>query len=71
MLERALAMSIEESSTASSSSTQPEPDFSSMTEDEQIAFALKMSIQEAVAARTRKIDITIRCRPGNVLNIFR
>ncbi len=61
MLERALAMSIEDSSTSGSSSAQPEPDFSAMTEDEQIAFALRMSMQDAVAARTyiRKPILTV------------
>ncbi|XKL59101.1 hypothetical protein PGB90_000117 [Kerria lacca] len=53
MLERALAMSIEDSSsTTATSSSQQEPDFSAMTEDEQIAFALRMSMQDAVAAQS-------------------
>lgn len=48
MLERALAMSIEDSSTPS---TPREPDFGAMTEDEQIAFALRMSMQDVSASR--------------------
>lgn len=51
MLERALAMSIEESTAGVSASSQQEPDFNAMTEEEQIEFALKMSMQDAVAAR--------------------
>lgn len=58
MLERALAMSIEDSSTTgTNSSSQPEPDFGSMTEDEQIAFALRMSMQDAVASRKLRINV--------------
>lgn len=56
MLERALAMSIEESAppaaapaAAAASAAPQEPDFSAMTEDEQIAFALRMSMQDVVA----------------------
>lgn len=53
MLERALAMSIEESAppSTSTSAAPQEPDFSAMTEDEQIAFALRMSMQDVVATR--------------------
>lgn len=51
MLERALAMSIEDSSAGTSGTAQAEPDFSAMTEDEQIEFALRMSMQDAVATR--------------------
>lgn len=52
MLERALAMSIEESTAGVSASSQQEPDFNAMTEEEQIEFALKMSMQDAVAAQS-------------------
>lgn len=51
MLERALAMSIEDSSSSGTGSSSQAPDFSAMTEDEQIAFALRMSMQDAIASR--------------------
>lgn len=51
MLERALAMSIEDSSAGTSGTAQAEPDFGAMTEDEQIEFALRMSMQESVTTR--------------------
>lgn len=51
MLKRALAMSLEGDSTSTTpvKSTPPSagvPDFSNMTEDEQIAFAMQMSMQD-------------------------
>lgn len=45
MLERALAMSMEEGESATSQ-TRPSVDFANMTEDEQIAFAMQMSMQD-------------------------
>lgn len=51
MLERALAMSIEDSTAGTSGTSQAGPDFGAMTEDEQIEFALRMSMQDAVASR--------------------
>ena len=63
MLERALAMSIEDSSTAGASgSSQQEPDFGAMTEDEQIAFALRMSMQDAVTARKFPLNYSLTLR---------
>lgn len=48
MLERALAMSMEEGGDATTGQTQqPVVDFANMTEDEQIAFAMQMSMQDA------------------------
>lgn len=44
LLERALSMSTEQPATATTSTI---PDFSNMTEEEQIAFAMQMSMQEA------------------------
>lgn len=46
MLERALAMSMEEGE-SSSAQAPPVVDFANMTEDEQIAFAMQMSMQDA------------------------
>lgn len=53
LLERALAMSTEQpaASTATASSI---PDFSNMTEEEQIAFAMQMSMQEAPSTQQAK-----------------
>jgi 26S proteasome regulatory subunit N10 len=45
MLERALAMSLEGGE--EKQSTPSVPDFSHMTEEEQIAFAMQMSMQDA------------------------
>lgn len=48
MLERALAMSMEEGGDTTAGQTQqPVVDFANMTEDEQIAFAMQMSMQDA------------------------
>lgn len=50
MLERALAMSMEDGSTATTTSApaaRVPVDFANMTEDEQIAFAMQMSMQDA------------------------
>ncbi|XP_063906224.1 26S proteasome non-ATPase regulatory subunit 4 isoform X1 [Zophobas morio] len=46
MLERALAMSMEEDADANAAGV-PTVDFANMTEDEQIAFAMQMSMQDA------------------------
>lgn len=46
LLERALAMSTEQPSTGASAAATM-PDFAHMTEEEQIAFAMQMSMQEA------------------------
>lgn len=46
MLERALAMSMEEGE-ATTTQAAPTVDFANMTEDEQIAFAMQMSMQDA------------------------
>lgn len=60
MLKRALAMSLEgaDESTAATDNTAPcrgnVPDFTNMTEEEQIAFAMQMSMQDQ-----RKFDIII------------
>lgn len=43
MLERALAMSME----TEDSTPTPVPDFANMTEEEQIIFAMQMSMQDA------------------------
>lgn len=51
MLERALAMSIEDSASPTPGAPTQAPDFSAMTEDEQIAFALRMSMQDVAAPR--------------------
>lgn len=59
MLKRALAMSMEgtEESSTAPEATQPSsgnvPDFSHMTEEEQIAFAMQMSMQDQ-----RKLNLT-------------
>jgi len=45
MLEQALALSMEDQDADESVSRQP--DFSNMTEEEQIAFAVQMSMQDA------------------------
>lgn len=50
MLERALAMSMEEGGAAPAAApaaSRMPVDFANMTEDEQIAFAMQMSMQEA------------------------
>lgn len=47
MLERALAMSMEEGGDSSGGQMEPPVDFANMTEDEQIAFAMQMSMQDA------------------------
>lgn len=47
MLERALAMSMEDGGNPEPQSTNPPVDFANMTEDEQIAFAMQMSMQDA------------------------
>ncbi|KAJ8942958.1 hypothetical protein NQ318_016733 [Aromia moschata] len=49
MLERALAMSMEEGG-EQVTTTRPPVDFANMTEDEQIAFAMQMSMQDAQEA---------------------
>ncbi|XP_050296702.1 26S proteasome non-ATPase regulatory subunit 4 [Anthonomus grandis grandis] len=64
LLERALAMSMEEGSTkppattTTTTTTAPAPkmsvDFANMTEDEQIAFAMQMSMQDAQEAPTKE-----------------
>jgi len=46
MLERALAMSMERTEEPPAK-TKSAPDFGNMTEDEQIAFAMQMSMQDA------------------------
>jgi Ubiquitin interaction motif len=46
MLERALAMSME-GGEKTPAATRTAPDFGNMTEDEQIAFAMQMSMQDA------------------------
>lgn len=46
MLERALAMSME-TSDDTTANQQPVVDFANMTEEEQIAFAMQMSMQDA------------------------
>lgn len=46
LLERALAMSMEDGE-SSNNITAPTVDFANMTEEEQIAFAMQMSIQDA------------------------
>lgn len=46
LLERALAMSMEQGESTQSQST-PAVDFANMTEEEQIAFAMQMSMQDA------------------------
>jgi 26S proteasome regulatory subunit N10 len=47
MLERALAMSMEEDAEAAPAGVPAAVDFANMTEDEQIAFAMQMSMQDA------------------------
>lgn len=51
LLERALAMSMDQPSGHTATSAAPpaaaEPDFNTMTEEEQIAYAMQMSMQEA------------------------
>jgi len=47
MLEQALAMSMEVEDDAAAPPAHAQPDIASMTEDEQIAFAMQMSMQEA------------------------
>lgn len=46
MLEQALQMSIDNPAGAPRSSSGGAPDFSSMTEEEQIAYAMQMSMQD-------------------------
>lgn len=53
LLERALAMSTEQP-TASTATASTTPDFSNMTEEEQIAFAMQMSMQEAQEPMTQQ-----------------
>ncbi|KAF5284488.1 hypothetical protein FQA39_LY17023 [Lamprigera yunnana] len=55
LLERALAMSMEEGEVSSSSSA-PTVDFANMTEEEQIAFAMQMSMQDAQESSSKKKD---------------
>lgn len=45
LLERALAMSMDEDATSNRAA--PDVDFANMTEEEQIAFAMQMSMQDA------------------------
>ena len=52
VLARALAMSVGESGASSA-----EPDLSAMTEDEQIAYAMRMSMQEEAGASEEKMDV--------------
>lgn len=47
MLERALAMSMEGGEKTPAVAARAAPDFGNMTEDEQIAFAMQMSMQDA------------------------
>lgn len=47
LLERALAMSMEDGGSSETQSSNPPVDFANMTEDEQIAFAMQMSMQDA------------------------
>lgn len=47
MLERALAMSLEGGEEEESSPMAAVPDFANMTEEEQIAFAMQMSMADA------------------------
>lgn len=55
MLERALAMSMEGGQeTTGTTRAQPAVDFANMTEDEQIAFAMQMSMQDAQPASSTK-----------------
>lgn len=46
MLEQAVAMSLATDSTAPASTAPSVPDFASMTEEEQIAYAMQMSLQQ-------------------------
>lgn len=55
MLERALAMSMEEDAAdPASAAAAPSVDFANMTEDEQIAFAMQMSMQDAQETPDKK-----------------
>lgn len=47
LLERALLMSMEEGGEQTATTNRPPVDFANMTEDEQIAFAMQMSMQDA------------------------
>lgn len=47
LLERALAMSMEQDSEQTTTTNQGSVDFANMTEEEQIAFAMQMSMQDA------------------------
>lgn len=55
LLERALAMSIEEGGETTAKVAPPAVDFANMTEEEQIAFAMQMSMQDA-----RKLNNNIK-----------
>lgn len=65
MLKRALAMSLEgaEDSTAAADDTAPcrgnVPDFTNMTEEEQIAFAMQMSMQDQRKSLINKYKINV------------
>ncbi|KAJ8968925.1 hypothetical protein NQ314_002017 [Rhamnusium bicolor] len=52
MLERALAMSMEEGGEQAATTNRAPVDFANMTEDEQIAFAMQMSMQDAQESST-------------------
>ncbi|UYV67217.1 Pros54 [Cordylochernes scorpioides] len=52
LLERALAMSMETDQAGHSTGGSAVPDFASMTEDEQIAYAMQMSLQQAQSQET-------------------
>jgi hypothetical protein len=63
MLERALAMSLE--SGEEEQSAPAVPDFAHMTEEEQIAFAMQMSMQDA-----RESALCFHCKSTKLLNYF-
>lgn len=60
LLERALAMSMEQGGEQKSSVDRAAVDFANMSEEEQIAFAMQMSMQDA-----RKLFIFAKCYPRN------
>lgn len=57
LLERALAMSMEEGGETAVGQAQPTVDFANMTEDEQIAFAMQMSMQDARKLSTACVGV--------------
>jgi len=70
MLERALAMSMDQPSSiptgtvSSGSALASFPDFSAMTEEEQIAYAMQMSMQEAQGVKTEPEAMEVEQAPG-------